>query len=295
VVTGVDAEAYGLFWRIKENVAIQRAWDEINAQLPAIEWQTSQEVAGRFQAEIDARVQGMLGDANAELEATLFGPFRALGAADAALLTRSSAAQVEIATPQGAALPARGVAGDVEVRIDAALANRLMAAKLAGKSYSETEVAALFHVDRPAPAADDREVTVTFPAARPFELAFHDGKVQVVMRSAKYTRGDETLPPMTVMATYDVTGGKMVREGELTVCPPRDEDDPARNDLTLNEKALKQVLKRKMGAFFKPEMPLDAVPLPGMLATAGALTVKSLEAREGAVAVTADWSFDSRP
>lgn len=122
---------------------------------------------------------------------------------------------------------------------------------------------------------------ITFSTAQPLSVNFRDGQVEIAVKGREFRDGERTIKEsIRIAAVYNVVktdnGMRLTRDGDVKI------DFVGRKSLTTFQVAMRTIMRRKFGAFFKEEMAgQGGIPLPGAWADAGNLMLQQLISDDG--------------
>jgi hypothetical protein len=188
----------------------------------------------------------------------------------------SGTAQTALGSP-----PPLGQRDYLALRVHESMINESARANLAGKTYTgeqlEKEATKLGWAETPMPK-DDRDFSITFTKDKPFEIAFADHGFRAVMRLAEFTSGDNEYDGMDMTVKYKFVAEadkiKAVRQGPIEAFPPGFKTG---QKLNTRQTAMRKVLQKRFGKFFKEELVLKDLELSENLRQAGPLTATRAE------------------
>ena len=139
----LQSSAWGLFWRLKERIAYQRAYEELMNQKSQQEFEASQEVAGQLQSTVDQRSDGELSRLNQLYFSKIYQPYIASTALQGTMRFATENGRFLIGTGDVVAasqLPATNSLEPVAAQIGSGLIQTLVSRYVAGKQLTGEEV-----------------------------------------------------------------------------------------------------------------------------------------------------------
>jgi hypothetical protein len=125
--------------------------------------------------------------------------------------------------------------------------------------------------------------SITFDTQRPVSVEFDDDGFTVTIRGRRFTSGDNTYGAMNITARYDFVttdaGVLLRRQGDLEILPPGFR--PGEDRLSAEQTALREILIKRLGEVFKPEIQGEGIALPGELSRVGRLLPVVASSDEG--------------
>ncbi len=193
--------------------------------------------------------------------------------------------QASIAPP-----PALTTRSYLALRLHESAVDEAAKAKLAGKTFTgvdlEREAKKLGQLEAPMPK-DDKDFSITFQQIKPLAVTFADQKMRATLRLAEFTSGDDEYAGMDLTMLYKFVsdGAKIVavRQGPIEAFPPNFQPG---QKLSGRQQAMRTILQKRFGKFFKEEMPLQDMELTGDMKKAGPLVATRAEAANGWLLLT---------
>jgi hypothetical protein len=179
---------------------------------------------------------------------------------------------------------------DLAVRVEESMLNNASHTIFAGKTFDgpalDKEFSTFLKPLMGAPVETTEkgeEFSITFPDEKPIEIHFRDQGFQVTIRGEEFSTERGAFEGMDTTGFYKLektdTGLIAKRQGELEVYP-RD-FKKGKDTLSLREKAMQELLKRKFGKVMKPEFVVDEIQLPEGARKAGNLVTTQVESNNG--------------
>jgi hypothetical protein len=176
------------------------------------------------------------------------------------------------------------------LRVHETMINESAQAKLGGKTFTGEQMARearkLGSPDAPM-KQEDKDFSITFTKNKPLEVTFADQGWRAVVRLQEFSSGDDEYAgmDMTVKYKFQVGGDKIkaVRQGVIEAFPP---GFKVGQKLSARQQAMRTVLQKRFGKFFKEEMPLQDIELSKELEKAGTLVAARAEAERGWLLMT---------
>jgi hypothetical protein len=130
---------------------------------------------------------------------------------------------------------------------------------------------------------DERPFTVIFTREKPFRYSFHDGLVELTLRTETLKSEDRsTSEPWGTTVVYRISktekGFKLVREGDLKSRPLNAEPGAPLSGLRVGERRL---LHRNLEKIFRKEFELEELEFPDDLKKVGTLETTQVESTAG--------------
>ncbi len=121
--------------------------------------------------------------------------------------------------------------------------------------------------------------TITFATRQPISVTFSDGGFKIIIRGAKFINGDKSCDDMDVTVVYKIektdTGFKAVRQGDIQIFPP------GRQQLGGKEIAIKELLTKRFGKIFEPEIIGQGFAFSGKLEKVGKMLPVEVQSNDG--------------
>ena len=291
---------------IKGRKMVERiAWRKAGKQIGQAEAIASAHATSRFGARIDAQAEPLIQRANEQFEAKARKPLderrgfpRVLNfdtLAAALEIHGAEALELQLAAPS--APPELTLPADLYVRIHESMFNNAAENVLTGMQLSDDMVkrASLELLGRlPEQIKEEQDqepVTIVFPPesipVQPVTVSFGDNGFTVTIRGWKFFTGEakQERPGMYITAAYKFEktpeGFKARRQGDLQIYGKKPGEK-----LSARLIGIKNVLQRKFGKIFQPEIKLQGFKFEnGKLAAAGQFVPKEIISQDGWLAV----------
>jgi hypothetical protein len=295
-VNNIATSAGGLpiFRLFRQRIASNRAAAEIYRSLPQWCANTRALVYEQAVREINGGMDKAVRDAWTSLNQNFIEPLLVAGFTrqDLRLFTTKKSIVVDI---NGSELPLMSTAAaensDFHIVSDHSFFQTVAAAKLSGKTLSESELYKMFSFGG-GKSSDEVEnsLQITFPKANPLTINTEHNGLTVTMRPHKFNRDGDDYPPLNIRTKYLVEttdhGVQLKRTGDILIYPPRFEGNEQATDLTSNERILKMILKKKLSKKLAEIIPVSSVTLPINLKRQNYLSVRGLILEPGLVEMT---------
>jgi hypothetical protein len=281
----------------KGNQMIEKmAWKRACKQLSEAECIASRHAEQRLNERIDERSAEPIDRANQTYNDKFYRPFteRKLFPQELRLSSTDHAIAVlgvqagggKVAAPS---LPPPVIEGaDMSLQIHESMINNLAFDALAGRTVYEEKlqtavIETLGHLPEKMKGDEDgKPWAITFAARQPISVTFADDGFKIMIRGAKFFKGEDGYPAMNVLATYKIeqtaTGFKAVRQGEIEVFPP---DYVPGKQIDAHRQVIRKLLEKRFAKVFEPEMLGEGLELPGKWKAAGKLQPIQVVARDG--------------
>ena len=179
---------------------------------------------------------------------------------------------------------------DLAVRVEESMLNNASHSIFAGKSYDGPALDKEFStflkplMGEPVETTEKgEEFSITFPEEKPIEIHFRDQGFQVTIRGDEFSTDRGAFDGMDTTAFYKLektkTGLIAKRQGDLEVYPPNFKK--GKDTLSIREKTMQELLKRKFGKVMKPEFEMKELKLPENMRKAGDLVTTQVESNNG--------------
>jgi hypothetical protein len=173
----------------------------------------------------------------------------------------------------------------VTLRLHGSAVNETAQTNLAGKTYTgedlEKEAKKLGWEEKPMPK-DDKDFSITFAKDKPLTVTFADHGFQAVMRLAEFTSGEDVYDGADMTVIYKFVGDadkvKAVRQGPIEAFPPGFKKG---QKLGARAQAMRTVLQKRFGKFFKEEIVLKNIELAKDARQAGPLVPERADGDRG--------------
>lgn len=288
-IMGISAGRGG----IAQNIATDRVYES----KPQAEVIAGQHAAARLRARMAAEIGANLAKANQRFQDDFRNPLVRAGGfpdelhfsttADALFIKGLEANVRQLGAPGAPPGKAEGTA--LLLQLHESSINNLLASVLSGKTLRDEDVrAAVLRLRGSLPEElkndEDREPwSITFADKEPVVVSVGDGEYRITIRGKHYTSGERSFKAMNVGATYkiarDGNGSKMTRQGDLQIFPP--DFVEGKTKFSMQETALRSILRRKFGKLFPPESTSPGLELPGRWKAAGRLPLRELVVKDG--------------
>lgn len=123
--------------------------------------------------------------------------------------------------------------------------------------------------------------SITFSYVQPVSAEFAGNTVKISIRGRQFRGGDTVVrAEMRISAVYNLekagSGSKLTRQGEVTA-----EYVNLTQRQSIGQTAMKELMRKKFSALFKPEITSDGLKLPDRLKGVGKLQLQQLNADQG--------------
>ncbi len=281
------------------------AWKRVGKTKGQAEVIAAQRAAGRLADDMDARVDELLARPRERFETQFRQPLLRRAAWPAVFDLSSTEKEIRVRLMQAqvaeaaAATPAPPLDAqqDIGVRVHETLVSNLSRALIGGVTLTDERlVEILKNADVEIPeelriTPDKPSWSIRFASRKPVSAVFRDGKIQIAILGQRFQQGDTvTTRPIKLSATYTIEwkegSVRLVRQGNVSV------DFVGLKQLGAEEIALRQVMRRKFEALFKPEFQSKKdLKLPGRWSDAGTLRIVRLDPSDGWLSL--DWVLQS--
>ena len=179
--------------------------------------------------------------------------------------------------------------GDIQLQIHETAVNNLSTTFLAGKTYSETELRALFDrlrtsTSKPVEVAEDDQVQIVFDDARLLSVRLHNSQVVVTIRAQYFIRGRTRYRAMNMILRYglsDESGQPRLQQTEPPEVVPRDFEERGPRRLAARESAARRFITGMLERQLPSEIPLSDLRMAPSDETLGELVVTQLSTYQG--------------
>ncbi|HLW65299.1 MAG TPA: hypothetical protein VKS79_08270 [Gemmataceae bacterium] len=179
---------------------------------------------------------------------------------------------------------------DLAVRVEESMLNNASHTIFAGKSFDGPALDKEFStflkplMGEPVETTEKgEEFSITFPEEKPIEIHFRDQGFEVTIRGEEFSTERGAFDGMNTTGFYKLektdTGLIAKRQGELKVYPPNFVE--GKDKLSLREKTMQELLRRKFGKVMKPEFVVEEIKLPEAMRKAGNLVTTQVESNNG--------------
>jgi hypothetical protein len=289
-LTGMATDFHGLLDRVVKKIACRKyrkSKDEANyiADRRA-ETQLSEGARGEAGPRLRDADEGLKKNlADLRARGIAYTGLRFASSADTLFVRAQSARAAIMSMP-----PPLAARSYLALRVHESIINESTDPSFAGKTFTgedlEKEAKKLGWSEGPMPK-DDKDFSITFAKDRPVEVTFANQGFQAVMRLTEFTSGEDEYKGMDMTVKYRfVTKGdtiKAVRQGPIEAFPP---SFKAGQKLSARQQAMRTVLQKRFGKFFKEELVLKDVMLAKDLRRAGPLVATRADGERGWLLVT---------
>ncbi len=307
--TSADAEAAtstNVYALSAPNCLVEKiAWKRVGKTKGQAEIVAARRAAGRLADDMDSRVDELLSQPRERFETQFRQPLLRRDAWPALFDLSSTKKEIRVRLMQaqlaeaaaGTPAPPLDAKQDVGVRVHETLVSNLSRALIGGVTLTDERlVEILKNADVEIPeelriTPDKPSWSIRFASHKPVSAVFRDGKIQIAILGQRFQQGDTvTTRPIKLSATYAIKwndgGVRLIREGDVSV------DFVGLKQLGAEEIALRQVMRRKFEALFKPEFQSKQdLKLPGRWSDAGTLRIVRLDPNQGWLSL--DWVLQS--
>lgn len=211
-VNGLQAQADGLFWRLKERIATNRAWEQLEQTKAQNEAQAAQSIAQQLNQTIDQRAWDQLLPYHYQYQKYVYTPLVQNGLLGGRLNLGSNDRWMAVVGSNGPTQrpldvttlsgldEATAATAPIQMHLNAALLERLASERAGGLQITEIELAAAMGR---LPAQPDtvegvlgnprEELLMTFDEERPFIVTFEKNKLHLVLHVQELTTLGTTL------------------------------------------------------------------------------------------------------
>jgi hypothetical protein len=126
---------------------------------------------------------------------------------------------------------------------------------------------------------DQEPWAITFARRQPITVTFADGGFKISIHGSEYFKGENGYPAMNVTAVYKIEktdkGFKAVRQGDLQISPP------GRTQVGGKEQIIRQLLTKRFGKVFEPEIMGEGFVLTGKWEKIGKMMPIDVQCNDG--------------
>jgi hypothetical protein len=268
------------------------AWKKAGKQLPKAEYLAARHAEQRVNERVDSRAEETLAKAQRDFEEKFRRPLNEhkLFPDQLHFTTDKQALKVvsqQIGTSQLAApsLPPAAVDADMTLRIHESMINNFALDALGGMTVHEEKLQArvidmLGRLPDKLKGDEDQEPwAITFARRQPISVTFSEDGFKITIRGSEYYKGEAPYPAMDVTAVYKIkkteSGFMAVRQGDIQIFPP------GRQQVSGKEQIIRQLLMKRFGKVFEPEIVGTGLTLTGKLEKAGKMIPIDVQSRDG--------------
>jgi flagellar motor protein MotB len=181
--------------------------------------------------------------------------------------------------------PPNAAKADMILRVHESMINNFTLDALGGMTVHEEKLqAAVIDMigrlpDKLKGDEDQEPWAITFARRQPISVTFSDDGFKITIRGSEYFKGDAAYPAMDVTAIYKIektaNGFKAVRQGEIQIFPP------GRQQVGGKEQIIRQLLTKRFGKVFEPEISDDGFLFTGKLEKVGKMQPVEVQSRDG--------------
>lgn len=280
-ITGIGSTAPGLRGRLVTRIARKRA-AKSKGQAEAI---GSRKAERQFSSQFDSEAVALLDKANDTYFTRLRRPLFERQQFPERLEFTTTSQRVRVLALQAnhnqlaAQTPPPPLTGQptLAVQIHESAINNTTFGLFAGETLTqermeELAVELLGRVPEELKTESDQEPwSITFDALEPVVVRFDETGLEITVKGTRYTSGDGRYGAMNVTGRYQFaeapSGWVLRRNEELEILPPG--FVPGEQRLGLRQTILRNLLKRRFGKLFQPEIQIDGFVLPEALRNAG--------------------------
>ena len=280
--------------RIVESIA----WRKAGQQGGQAEYIASRHAEQRASRQVDQEAAASMEKSNSDYQRKVRQPLLDRLVFPQSLDLTTTPAAIEVVGLQAAhdqlgaptAPPPLTEVSDMAVRVHETMVNNMAATVLSGMvlredTFQSTVTDLLGYVpERLKPDEDKEPWTIAFARQEPITISFADGGFTVTLRGREFYKGDRGYPGMNVTAAYKFVKAdgtvKAVRQGDLQIFPPGFVPGGGRQ-LSVRQQVIRNLLLRRFGKIFEPEMVPEGIKPTGKWEVVGKLMPVELTGRDG--------------
>lgn len=280
---GINVDASGLFWRLKERVAYQRAWETAWATKAQNEYRASVQATQEINGLLDSRMSERLPTLNRDYRNIFYRPFFLEGGLSGRLALSTTATRLAarvMDTEKDGPSPSIHPDSALAVKVAARLPSYVLSKEVAGRTMNETDLAELL-ILAGLPATVPKgpsTLSVVFPKQNAVRVEFADGELTVRLVAESVALGKERVDGAELALHFSVdvttTGRLRLKQTGISIEGSRGGTVSA---------AFVVGVPDKIAAIVPDTMEVGYFTLPGKLGHGGSLRVKR-------AAVENDWA-----